>query len=52
VTIDTIVFMTISRPDITNGLPKRDLPMQCTPQMASGEALSILKEAFVKLTLG
>jgi hypothetical protein len=44
--------VTITRPDINAGLPKKDLPMWCALQMASGDTLPILKEAFVKMTLG
>jgi hypothetical protein len=52
VTTDTGASMTITKPDITSGLPERDPPMQCTLQTASGKTLPILKEAFIKLTLG
>jgi hypothetical protein len=44
--------MTITRPDINAGLPKRDSPTQRALQMSSGDTLPILKEAFVKLTVG
>lgn len=44
--------MTITRPDIAARLPKRDLPTKCALQMASWEALPILKEPLVTLTLG
>jgi hypothetical protein len=50
VTVDTRTSMTITRSDITAGLPEGDQPTKCALQMASGETLPVLKE--VTLTLG
>lgn len=52
VTTDTGSSVTMARPDITAGLPKRHLIMLHILQIASGDILPILKEALVKLTLG
>jgi hypothetical protein len=51
VTVDKGAYVTVARPDITAGWPKRQ-PNQCyTLQMVYGEALPILKEFFLTLTL-
>jgi hypothetical protein len=52
VTVDTGASVTIIRPDIAVRLLKKDLPTKCALQMASWEALPILKEALVTVTLG
>jgi hypothetical protein len=52
VTIGTWESITITMLDISAGLPERDPPTQCALRMASGETLSVLKEAFVTLTQG
>jgi hypothetical protein len=49
VTIDTGAFV---RPDITAGLPERDLATLYILQIASREIFPILNEALVKLILG
>jgi hypothetical protein len=49
---DTRVPVTIVRPDITRGLPERDLSTPFVLQMASREILPIMKGVLVKLTLG
>jgi hypothetical protein len=46
--IDTV----IARPDITAGLPERELTRLYVLQMISGETLPILMEVLVELTLG
>jgi hypothetical protein len=52
VTIDTRVYVTIARPEITTGRSKRQ-PSQCYMwQTVSSKALPILKEVFLILTLG
>jgi hypothetical protein len=46
-TVDTGVYVTVARPNITAGWPERQ-PHQCyTLQMVSGEALPVLKEVFL-----
>jgi hypothetical protein len=52
VTVDIGVSVTIVRPVVTAGLPKRDPSTNCALQTASGKTLPILKEALVTLTLG
>jgi hypothetical protein len=42
----------IARPDITAGLPERELTRLYVLQMVSGEIFPILMEALVELTLG
>jgi hypothetical protein len=49
---DTEASVTIAIPDITTGLPERDLTTSYVLQMASGETLPISKEALITLTLG
>jgi hypothetical protein len=49
VTIDTGAFVTVAKPDITAGLPERELSMHCALLTASVETLLILKEPLVKL---
>jgi hypothetical protein len=43
--------VTVAKPVIAAGLPKREPSMKCTLQTTSEETLPILKEAFVTLTL-
>jgi hypothetical protein len=43
VTIDTVASITVTRLDITAGLPKRDPVTPYIMHMASGETLSVLK---------
>jgi hypothetical protein len=52
VTIDTRVSVTIARPDIIAGLTERDPPTWYALQTASEKTFPILKEAFIKLSLG
>jgi predicted aspartyl protease len=52
VTIDTGAAVTVVRPDIAAGLPVREPSTKCALQMATGETLPSLREAFVTLTLG
>lgn len=52
VTVDTGASVTIVRPVITAGLPKRVPSTKCALQTASGQTLSISKEALVTLSLG
>jgi hypothetical protein len=52
VTIDTGANVTVSRPDITAGWPERKTNQRFTLQTVSGEALPIIKEVFLTLTLG
>ena len=51
-TIDTGTSVTIARPNIVTGKPKRRPGRTYVLQTASGENLPVLKEALVKLTLG
>jgi hypothetical protein len=52
VTKDTCIAVTIVRPDITEGLPEREMARLYVPQMTSVETLPVLKEEFVELALG
>jgi hypothetical protein len=46
-TVDTGAFITVARPDVTAGWPKRKPNHRYTLQTVSGEALPIFKEAFL-----
>jgi hypothetical protein len=50
-TIDTRASVTFTRPDITEGLPKRELSQPYILQIALMKSLPILKEVLVELTL-
>jgi hypothetical protein len=52
VTVDTGAYVTVARPDIAAGRPERQPDQRFSLQTASGEALPILKEVFLTLTLG
>jgi hypothetical protein len=52
VTIDTGANITVTRPDIAAGWPERQTKKHFTLQTVSGEALPIIKEVFLTLTLG
>jgi hypothetical protein len=52
VTKDIGIAVTISRPDITEGLPEREMTRLYVPQMTSVETLPVLKEEFAELPLG
>jgi hypothetical protein len=52
VTVDTGAYVIVVRPDITAGWPERQLNQHFKLQMVSGEALPVLKEVFLTLTLG
>jgi hypothetical protein len=52
VTTDTEAAVTVAKPYIIAGLPKREPSTKYALQTASEETLLILKEAFVTLTLG
>jgi hypothetical protein len=52
VTVDTRANVTVARPDIAAGWPERQPNQRFRLQTASGEALPILKEVFLTLTLG
>ncbi|XP_033608870.1 uncharacterized protein LOC117282612 [Cryptotermes secundus] len=52
VTVDTGASVTFARPDIAAGLPERELTRRMYLRSVSGQITPILKEAFVKLTLG
>jgi hypothetical protein len=52
VTVDTGAFVTVVRPDIATGWPERQPNQHFKLQTVSGEALPILKEVFLTLTLG
>jgi hypothetical protein len=51
VTMDTRASVTITRPDITVGLPNREPSQPCILQMVSRETLPVLKEALVVHTM-
>jgi hypothetical protein len=51
-TIDTGVFMMISRPNITEATPKKELPQLFDLQMPSGQTFSLMKDMLIELTLG
>jgi hypothetical protein len=44
--------VTIARPDIVAGLPKKALSQPHVLKMMAGETYPVLKEVLVKLTLG
>jgi hypothetical protein len=44
--------VTIARPDVTSGLPERDLSTSYVLQMELWEILRVLKEALVTVTVG
>jgi hypothetical protein len=46
------VYVTVARPDIADGWPKREPDQRFTLQMVSGESLPIQKEVFLTLSLG
>jgi hypothetical protein len=52
VTVDTGVYVTVAKPDITAGWPERQPNQRFLLQTVSGEALPILKEVFLTLNLG
>jgi hypothetical protein len=52
VTIDTEASLTIARPDIVAGQPKRQPSRPYVLQMASRETFPVLKEVLEKLTQG
>jgi hypothetical protein len=52
VTVDTGAYVTVARPDIAARWPERQPDQRFTLQTVSGEALPILKEVFLTLTLG
>jgi hypothetical protein len=52
VTVGTGAYVTVARPDVAAGWPERQPNPSLTLQTVSGEALPILKEAFLTLTLG
>jgi hypothetical protein len=52
VTVDTGAYVTVVRPDIAAGWPERQPNQRFLLQTVSGEALPILKEVFLTLTLG
>jgi hypothetical protein len=51
-TVDTRAYVTVARPDITAGWSKKQPNQRYTLQTVSKEALPILMEAFLTLTLG
>jgi hypothetical protein len=51
VTVDTGAYVTVARPDIVTGWPERQPNQSLRLQTASGEALPVLKEVYVPLTL-
>jgi hypothetical protein len=51
VIIDTGASVTIARPDIVAGLPERKPSLPYVLQTASGETISVMREARVELTL-
>jgi hypothetical protein len=52
VTVDTGAYLTVARPDIAAGWPERQPKPGLALQTVSGEALPILKEVPLTLTLG
>jgi hypothetical protein len=52
VTIDTGANVTVARPDIAAGWPERQTKKSYTLQTVSGEALDVIKEVCLTLTLG
>jgi hypothetical protein len=52
VTVDKGAYMTVASPNIATGWPERQPNQRYTLQKVSGEALLILKEVFLTLTLG
>jgi hypothetical protein len=51
-TVDTGAYVTVARPHIAAGLPERQPNQRFTLQTVFGEALPILKDIFLILTLG
>lgn len=51
VTTGTVVGVTITRPDFTEGLPKMEFTWPYVPQMASLETFPAWKEEFIELAL-
>jgi hypothetical protein len=51
-TIDTRASVMIARPDITAGLPERELAGPYNLQMTCGGTFYLLKEALIKFALG
>jgi hypothetical protein len=52
VTVDTGAYMTVARPDIATGWPEKQPNPGLALQRVSGEALPIMKEVSLTLTLG
>jgi hypothetical protein len=52
VTVDTGVYVTVARPEIAAGWSEKQLNPSLALQTVSGEALPIMKEVFLTLTLG
>jgi hypothetical protein len=52
VTVDTGAYVIVARPDMAAGWPERQPNPNLALQMVSGEALPIMKEVFLTLTLG
>jgi hypothetical protein len=52
VSVDTGASTTVVRSDMAEGLPERHIPMRVYLQCISGQAIPVLKEALVRLTLG
>jgi hypothetical protein len=52
VTLGTGEYVTVARPDIAAGWPKRQPNQRVSLQMVSGETRPILKEVFIALNLG
>jgi hypothetical protein len=50
--VDTGAFVTVVRPDIAAGWPERQPNQRFKLQTVSGEALPVLKEVFLTLSLG
>jgi hypothetical protein len=50
--IDTGASVTITRPDISAGLPEKEIVWLYIMQMLSGETLPILKQVLMELSLG
>jgi hypothetical protein len=52
VTVDTGAYITVVRPDLAAGWTERQLNLRFKLQTVSGEALPVLREVFLSLTLG
>jgi hypothetical protein len=52
VTVDTGACVTVARPDIAAGCPKRQPNQRYTLQTLTGDALTIFIEVFLSLTMG